>query len=45
MAEKHTGEILAEPRSAGVEVRVTQRPKGGGEIAPLPGVKKTEVGQ
>jgi hypothetical protein len=37
---KKTEEMLAEAKAAGVEVRVTQRPKGGGEVALLPGVRR-----
>jgi hypothetical protein len=34
MAAKTTEEILVEAKAASVEIRVTQRTKGGGEIAP-----------
>ena len=37
MDAKSTDEMLAEAKAAGVEVRVTQRQKGTGEIALLPG--------
>jgi hypothetical protein len=38
---KSTEQMLAEAKAAGVEVTVTQRPKGsGGEVAPLPGIRR-----
>ena len=36
---KTTEQILAEAKKAGVEVTVTQRPKGWGEIVLRPGVR------
>jgi hypothetical protein len=41
MATKSTEEIIAAGKSAGVEVTVTQRPKGRGEIVLLPGLRAT----
>ena len=36
---KTTEEMIAAAKATGVEVTVTQRPKGTGEIVPLPGVR------
>ena len=38
LLRRTTEEMLAEAMAAGVEVTVTQPPKGTGEIVPLPGV-------
>ena len=35
-----TEELVAEAKAAGVEVTVTQRAKGTGEIVPLPGIRR-----
>jgi hypothetical protein len=40
-----TATILLAAKAAGVEVTVRQRPKGGGEIAPLPGIRRDEKGR
>jgi hypothetical protein len=37
---KTTAEIIAAAKAAGVEITVTQRPKGRGEVALLPGVRR-----
>ena len=36
---KTTEQMIQEAKAFGVEVTVTQRPKGTGEIVPLPGVR------
>ena len=37
---KTTEQIVAEAKAFGIEVTVTVKPKGTGEIAPLPGVRR-----
>ena len=44
VARKNTEEMLATAKAAGIEITVAQRPKGAGEIVPLPGMKDAEVG-
>ena len=41
MATKTTAAMIAEAKAFGIEVTVTQRPKGTGEIVPLPGLRAT----
>ena len=40
LLRKTTEEMLAEAKAAGVEVTVTQLPKGTGEIVPLPCIRR-----
>jgi len=37
-----TEEMIAAAKAAGVDATVTQRPKGEGEVVPLPGVRRRE---
>ena len=40
MATKTTAELIADAKAWGIEVAVTTKHKGAGEIVPLPGIRR-----
>ena len=42
VATKTTAELIADAKAWGIKVAITTKPKGTGEIVPLPGLRPTE---